>query len=96
MQSLKAKIIGHETNLNNKIIFVLEVKDEATHETKVNKLRYSEFKEIHDELEALISKLKLHLTLPELPGRKVFGSTNKSEEAIFERKKDLTNVPILL
>lgn len=41
MQSLKAKIIGHETNLNNKIIFVLEVKDEATHETKVNKLRYS-------------------------------------------------------
>ena len=30
--------------------------------------------------------------MPEFPGRKVFGSTNKSEEAIFERKKDLTNV----
>ena len=70
----------------------MEVRDERTEQTKISKLRYSEFKDIHDELEHLISKLKLHLTLPEFPKRKVFGSTSKSEEAILDRKKDLTNV----
>lgn len=30
--------------------------------------------------------------MPEFPSRKLFGSTNKSEESIFERKKDLNNV----
>ncbi len=56
------------------------------------KLRYSQFKDIHEELEQLVSKLKLHIILPEFPGRKLFGSTNKSEEAIFERKKELNQV----
>lgn len=50
MQSLKAKIIGHETTLNHKIVFVLEVKDETTNHNKITKLRYSQFKDIHDEL----------------------------------------------
>jgi hypothetical protein len=55
-------------------------------------LRYSEFKDIHDEIEKVVSKLKLHIVLPEFPGRKFFGSTNKSEESIFERKKDINMV----
>ena len=78
MHSLKGKITGHETTVNNKIVFILEVRDDRTEQLKISKLRYSQFKEIHDELENLISKLKLHLTLPEFPGRKVFGSTSKS------------------
>ena len=82
--------------MNNKIVFILEVKDENTQQTKITKLRYSEFKDIHEEIERLISKLKLHLILPEFPGRKVFGSTSKSEQAIFERKKDLNNVSFFL
>lgn len=44
----------------------------------------------------MVSKLKLHIILPEFPSRKIFGSTNKSEESIFERKKDLNNVHIHL
>jgi hypothetical protein len=44
----------------------------------VTKLRYSEFKDIHDEIEKVVNKLKLHIVLPEYPGRKLFGSTNKS------------------
>jgi len=78
MQSLKIRITGHETQLNGKIVYVVEIKDEITGKAKITKLRYSQFRDIHEEVEELITKLKLHITLPEFPGRKVFGSTNKS------------------
>lgn len=92
MMNLKPKIINHETELNSKIAYVLEVTDEQSGRSKITKLRYSEFKGIHEELEKLVTKLKLHIILPEFPSRKFFGSTNKSEESIFERKKELNNV----
>jgi PX domain len=93
MINLKPKIINHETETSGKIAYVLEVTDEQTGRAKVTKLRYSEFKNLHEDLEKLVSKLKLHIILPEFPSRKLFGSTNKSEESIFERKKELNNVP---
>lgn len=47
-------------------------------------LRYSQFKDIHDELVQVVSKLKLqNVEMPEFPGRRLFGSTNKSEEAVL-------------
>ena len=76
--NLKPKIISHETGVNGKITYVLEVTNETNQKTKVTKLRYSEFKDIHDEIEKVVNKLKLHIVLPEYPGRKLFGSTNKS------------------
>lgn len=48
MQSLKVKITGHETQMNSKIVYCVEVKDEVTHKSKISKLRYSQFKDIHD------------------------------------------------
>lgn len=72
--------------------YKLEVVDELSKRKKTVLLRYSQFKDIHDELEQLINKLKLHINLPEFPGRKLFGSTNKSEEAVLERQKGLENV----
>jgi hypothetical protein len=92
MMHLKPKIVNHEADSQGKILYVVEVTDEQSGRTKVTRLRYSEFKKIHDELVALVDKLKLHLILPEFPGRKLLGSTNKSEEAIFERKKEINNV----
>lgn len=92
MMNLKPKIINHETESSGKIAYVLEVTDEQTGRSKVTKLRYSEFKNLHEDLEKLVSKLKLHIILPEFPSRKLFGSTNKSEESIFERKKELNSV----
>lgn len=93
MQSLHAKITGHEmTEGNTKVLFILEIKDDESEKVKVSKLRYSEFKEVHDEIGQVISKLKLAIVLPEFPKRKVFGSTSKSEESILERAKDLANV----
>lgn len=80
---LKPKIIAHETGVSSKITYVLEVANESTQRTKISKLRYSEFKDIHDEIEKVVNKLKLHIVIPEFPGRKFFGSTNKSEESIF-------------
>jgi len=44
----------------------------------------------------LLSKLKLSIILPEFPGRKLFGATNKSEEAVMERKKELQMVEHVL
>lgn len=55
-------------------------------------MRYSEFRDIHEEIVKLINKLKLHIVLPDFPSRKIFGSTNKSQELIFERKNELTDV----
>jgi hypothetical protein len=74
------------------VAYKLEVVDELSKRKKTVLLRYSQFKDIHDELEQLINKLKLHINLPEFPGRKLFGSTNKSEEAVLERQKGLENV----
>ena len=50
MRSLKAKIPSHETQLNNKIVYVIEVHDEVLHKVKISKLRYSQLKDIHEEL----------------------------------------------
>ncbi len=47
MHSLKIRITGHETQLNNKILYVVEIKDEITGRTKISKLRYSQFRDIH-------------------------------------------------
>jgi hypothetical protein len=63
-KTYKANIIGHETQSNGKITYELEVKDESTGKCKITKLRYSQFKDIHDELEQVINKLKLHINLP--------------------------------
>jgi len=41
MQSLKIKITGHETQINNKIVYTVEIKDEITNKVKIAKLRYS-------------------------------------------------------
>jgi hypothetical protein len=46
--NLKPKIIAHEMGNSNKIIYVLEVTNESNQKTKISKLRYSEFKDIHD------------------------------------------------
>jgi hypothetical protein len=64
MQSLKINITGHETETNNKIVYTVEIKDEITNSVKITKLRYSQFRDIHEEVESIISKLKLHITLP--------------------------------
>ena len=48
MRSLKGKITSHETQLNNKIVYVLEIHDEVSHKVKITKLRYSQFKDIHE------------------------------------------------
>jgi hypothetical protein len=47
MMNLKPKIINHETESNGKIVYVLEVTDENSGQSKITKLRYSEFKNIH-------------------------------------------------
>ena len=47
MMTLKAKIIGHDTQANNKIAYVVEVQDGMVQRNKISKLRYSEFKEIN-------------------------------------------------
>ena len=93
MLNLKARIINHELGEKEKVVYQLEVTNEQTGQSKTNKLRYSEFKNIHEELQKLVDRLKLHIILPQFPSRKLFGSTNKSEESIFERKKDLNTVP---
>lgn len=92
MHTYHANIIGHETQSSGKIAYELEVKDENTNKIKIVKLRYSQFRDIHEELEQLINKLKLHINLPEFPARKLFGSTSKSEEAVLERQKGLEQV----
>lgn len=92
MHIYKADITGHEVQPNGKIAYKVEVVDESTSKTKITMLRYSQFKDIHDELEQVVNKLKLHIQMPEFPGRKLFGSTNKSEEAVLERKKGLVQV----
>ena len=48
--SYKADIIGHETQSSGKIAYEVEVKDESTNKTKISKLRYSQFRDIHEEL----------------------------------------------
>lgn len=87
----KVKILGHELR-DDKVTYTILVVNEGTTEEKTFRYRYSQLKDIHEEMEKLLNKLKLPIILPEFPARKVFGSTNKSEEAILERKKELAAV----
>lgn len=87
----KVKILGHELR-DDKVTYTILVVNEGTTEEKTFRYRYSQLKDIHEEMDKLLNKLKLPIILPEFPARKVFGSTNKSEEAILERKKELAAV----
>jgi hypothetical protein len=53
-------------------------------------------KDIHDELAEEACKSNENIILPEFPGRKLFGSTNKSEEAVLKRQQALLHVIINL
>lgn len=48
MHSYKADIISHEFQQNGKICYELEVRDEASNRSKLTKLRYSQFRDIHE------------------------------------------------
>ena len=48
MLNLKARIINHEIGEKEKVVYQLEVTNEQTGQSKANKLRYSEFKGIHE------------------------------------------------
>lgn len=87
----KIKIISHELK-DDKVTYAILVVNEGTPEEKLFHYRYSQLKDTHEELEKLLSKLKLPIILPEFPARKLFGATNKSEEAVLERKKELASV----
>jgi hypothetical protein len=78
----KVKIVGHEIK-DDKVCYTLLVSNDGTGDEKTFRYRYSQLKDIHDELEKLLAKLKLPIILPEFPGRKLFGATNKSEEAVL-------------
>ena len=86
MTPLRPKILGYEAQLNNKIVYVLEITNQKTNKSKLVKLRYSEFRNIHNEIVTIVDKLKIHVALPDFPSRNIFSSTNKSEELIFDRK----------
>ena len=91
---LSAKITEHHTADNSKIFYVFQVTDLSTLRTKTNKLRYSEFRDYHEEIEDLIHKKKLNVDLPTFPDRKLFPSTNKSEHSIQERSQELEDVNV--
>jgi hypothetical protein len=59
----KIKIIGHEIK-DDKVSYTIQVTNESTGDEKTFKYRYSQLKDIHDELEKLLSKLKLPIILP--------------------------------
>lgn len=61
---MKASIIGHENQSNGKVVYVVEIREDNSNRVKIVKLRYSQFKDIHEEVEQLVNKLKLHINLP--------------------------------
>ena len=101
------KIIAHEIR-DGKVVYTISVtntpNNTSSHtpntvsynNSKTYKYRYSQLKDIHEELTSIVNKLQLPVILPEFPGRKLFGATNKSEEAVQERKKELNNVGVIL
>lgn len=50
MHTYQASVLGHENQSNGKIAYIFEVKDETLTSSKIVKLRYSEFRDIHSEL----------------------------------------------
>lgn len=91
--SFVIKIISHEVT-NGKVVYTVSIVSCTSSATKYVKYRYSELKDIHDRLQEMIDTLNLLISLPEFPKRRMFGVTNKSEEAITERKGELGNVHV--
>lgn len=59
----KVKIVGHDIK-DDKVSYTLLVTEEGTNEEKTFRYRYSQLKDIHEELEKLLGKLKLPIILP--------------------------------
>lgn len=83
--------MAHEVK-DDKVTYTITVTDTITGSFRSVKYRYSQLKDLHAELSSIVDKLQLPIVLPEFPRRKLFGATNKDEEAILERKKELYNV----
>jgi hypothetical protein len=56
---------------------------------KLLKMRYSEVKNLHEEITKVVKNYKLLIDLPIFPGRKLFGKTNKDELTVLNRRQDL-------
>ena len=87
MKNLAAKITSHHADPNGAIVYCLETTQHRNPRPKITKLRYSQLLAFHQELEILVATLKMEITLPDFPTKKLVGSTNKSEESISDRKK---------
>lgn len=57
----------------------------VSHDVKVMSLRYSDFKSFNEKLEKALTQFRLPVLLPQFPGKKLFGSTNKSLKSIISR-----------
>ncbi|KRX00972.1 Phox homologous domain [Pseudocohnilembus persalinus] len=87
-----AKITSYQVQDSDKVTYSIIVNDTAKQSIFTSKFRYSELKNIHEKLKKYITKYKIGggaIQLPHYPGSKLFGSTNKNEEAIIERKNDI-------
>jgi hypothetical protein len=74
--------VNHELN-GDKVTYTIMVSDSKNGCSRSVRYRYSQLKDLHQELSDIVNKLQLHIVLPEFPGRKLFGATNKNEDAIL-------------
>ncbi|CAD8211986.1 unnamed protein product [Paramecium octaurelia] len=81
--------IPHHKIVNKKIVYVVIFVSHSYCSAKVQHLRYSEAEKLHAKLDKSSQQLRISVTLPQFPGKKLFGSHNDSEQGILRRRSDL-------
>ncbi|CAD8123961.1 unnamed protein product [Paramecium sonneborni] len=81
--------IPHHKIVNKKIVYVVIFVSHSYCSAKVQHLRYSDAEKLHFKLDKSSQQLRLAVTLPSFPGKKLFGSHNDSEQGILRRRTDL-------
>ncbi|CAK63617.1 unnamed protein product (macronuclear) [Paramecium tetraurelia] len=80
-------MIDEYQTIDDKVYYQININCLEGHR-KISK-RYSDLKALNDKIIEKNSNFKLHLNLPQFPGRKIFGRTKNSVAGIKQRGKEL-------
>ncbi|CAD8085293.1 unnamed protein product [Paramecium sonneborni] len=86
MQTYTVTINDYQT-IDDKVYYQININCSEGHR-KISK-RYSDLKALNEKIIEKNSNFKLHLNLPQFPGRKIFGRTKNSVAGIKQRGKEL-------
>ncbi|KAM3140696.1 Sorting nexin-17 [Paramecium bursaria] len=88
-QRYQVSIRTHEL-IDKKVYYHILITNTENGTDKLTKQRFSQLEQLHQKIQDWISLFKIKIPPLQFPKKKMFGSTNNSEESIKKRRQELT------